>query len=121
MSCATEPVKTGLGFAEYLEYEQQSQVKHEFVAGQLFGMAGGSDRHNRPVFAIAMLFEVATQSNDCRVYPLDMLVRTPEDVGYYPDVLVTCQSDNDTHAKRYPCLTKSSCVCLITLPDCVQR
>ena len=30
-------------------------------------------------------------------------VRTPNDVGYYPDVLVTCdESDDDTYVKRKP-------------------
>ena len=47
MPRAAEPVKTGLTFEEYLEFEKKNSEKHEFVDGQLFMMAGGSIRHNR--------------------------------------------------------------------------
>jgi Uma2 family endonuclease len=41
------PVKTGLTFEDYLVFEETSEVKHEFVDGQLFMMAGTTERHNR--------------------------------------------------------------------------
>lgn len=36
-----------LSVAEYLEAEKDSPVRHEYVDGQIFAMAGASDRHNR--------------------------------------------------------------------------
>lgn len=102
MARSTEPVKTGLSFAEYLALERSAEVKHEFVHGQLFMMAGASDRHNRLAGRLYARL-LAAESGDCRTYISDMLVRTPDEVGYYPDVLVTCE-EGEERVKRHPCL-----------------
>lgn len=36
-----------LSVAEYLEAERDSPVRHEYIDGQIYAMAGSSDRHNR--------------------------------------------------------------------------
>ena len=36
-----------LCIADYLQGEQESQVRHEYVAGQVFAMAGAGEAHNR--------------------------------------------------------------------------
>ena len=100
----TAPVRIHLTFDEYLKVEEQSPVKHEFIHGQMFMLAGASDRHNRLAFRIAMLLEAEGQSQDCTVYLLDLKVRTPDGSTYYPDVFVTCKEDDDTYVKRLPCL-----------------
>ena len=98
----TAPVRTDLTFEEYLRVEEVSPVKHEFVHGQMFMLAGASDRHNRLAFRAAMLLEAESQSQDCTVYLLDLKVRTPDGSTYYPDVFVTCEDDDDTYVKRLP-------------------
>jgi Uma2 family endonuclease len=99
------PIKTGLTFEDYLAFEETATDKHEFVEGQLFMMAGSTDKHNRIAFLLAGRLEGAAQSSGCRVFLIDVKVRTPNDVGYYPDVLVVCD-DTDDHpiVKRKPCL-----------------
>jgi Uma2 family endonuclease len=105
MARSETPVKTGLSFDDYLVFEKTSLVKHEFVDGQLFIMAGASERHNRLAFLLAMRLEDISQAKGCQVYLLDLLVRTPNHVGYYPDVFVVCDStDDEPHVKRKPCL-----------------
>jgi Uma2 family endonuclease len=89
------PVKTGLTFEDYLEFEATSEVKHEFVDGQLFMMAGSNARHNRLAFLLAGRLEQNAQPLNCLVYLLDIKVLTPNDVGYYPDVLVICDTADD--------------------------
>ena len=104
MPRTAEPVKTGLTFEEYLAFERTSPVKHEFSHGQLFMMAGTSDRHNR----IAGRFYarlLAAETGTCRTFFADMKVRTLNGRGYYPDILVTCaEDDDDAYVKRKPCL-----------------
>ena len=104
MPRTAEPVRTGLTFDEYLEFERASPAKHEFVDGQLFMMAGGNIRHNRLTLILAARL-LAAETGTCRTFMADVKVRTPDDIGYYPDVLVTCdESDDDTHVQRKPCL-----------------
>ena len=104
MPRTAEPVKTGLTFEEYLEFEQTSPDKHEFAHGQLFMMAGGTDRHNRLTLKLAARL-LAAETSPCLTFMADMKVRTPNGNGYYPDVLVTCDdTDDDAYVKRKPCL-----------------
>jgi len=100
----TAPVRTDLTFEEYLEAEEKSRDKHEFVHGQMFGLAGASDRHNRLAFRIATQLEAASQARGCTVYLLDLKVRTPDGPAYYPDVFVTFEDEEDAYVKRKPCL-----------------
>jgi Uma2 family endonuclease len=98
------PIKTGLTFEDYLSFEETVTEKHEFVHGEIFAMAGATERHNRLAGRFyAML--LAAEDGKCRTYFSDMKLRTPNDVGYYPDVLVVCD-DSDDHplVKRKPCL-----------------
>jgi Uma2 family endonuclease len=91
-------------FEEYLEFEKTSEVRHEFVDGFVFAMAGANNVHNLiagSVFARAYLS--ATKAG-CRAYMNDMKLRTPSDKGYYPDVFVTCDpKDFETNIKTTAC------------------
>ena len=49
------PVKTGATFEEYVAFESTSDVRHEFIDGNLFVMAGGSQEHNMIAGALAAL------------------------------------------------------------------
>jgi Uma2 family endonuclease len=102
-------------FEEYLEFEEKALVKHEFVDGyafvkdpdesQLQAMAGGTDYHNTIALNIAAKAKAATRGTPCRVFASDVKIRTPDDIGYYPDVFVTCSEENDgSRVKRFPCL-----------------
>jgi Uma2 family endonuclease len=94
-----------LTFEEYLEIEQTSQVKHEFVGGELHAFAGASDQHNRIAGNIHGHLWAASRNTACRVYMSDMKVRVADNLAYYPDVMVTCDpEDTDPYIKTAPCL-----------------
>ncbi len=91
-------------FDEYLKLEATSQVRHEFVDGFIFAMAGGTDFHNVIAGNIFARVYAAALAAECVSFINDMLVRTPDDIGYYPDVFVTCEEPNDgSRVKRKPC------------------
>jgi Uma2 family endonuclease len=75
---------------EYLEMEERSEVRHEYVAGMLYAMTGGSHRHNRIAFNIARKLADAADDGPCSVYIADMRFLIGS-VYYYPDVMVACE------------------------------
>jgi Uma2 family endonuclease len=97
------PIKTQTTFEEFLEFEMHSQVRHEFVDGNLFVMSGGTDRHNHIISRlIVRLFEKAL-SYGAALYQSDVLVRVPSGKGYYPDVYVCFdQSLDSARVKHRP-------------------
>jgi len=45
-------------FADYLALERDSEIKHEFDAGEILAMAGGTARHSALVVNIAFALRV---------------------------------------------------------------
>ncbi len=41
---------------EYLKSEQDAKIRHEYVAGQIFAMAGASEAHNLIVTNLIAIF-----------------------------------------------------------------
>jgi len=84
-------VITQVSEADYLEGEAASQVRHEFVAGEVFAMAGGSKAHNIISGNLFALLRAALHGSGCQTFIADMRVRiATQSSYYYPDVVVTC-------------------------------
>ena len=92
--------------ADYLEGEKHAEIRHEYVDGQVYAMAGSSLRHNDIAINITSLLRPLTRGTPCKVNASDVKVRTQRsNAYYYPDVIVGCQRDNtDTHFLEKPCL-----------------
>ena len=76
---------------EYLEGEKDAPVRHEYIYGEVFAMAGGSDVHNTVTLNIASALVAAARQKGCRAYSSDMKVRVEDNLFYYPDVLFVCE------------------------------
>jgi Uma2 family endonuclease len=88
-----------LSVEDYLRYEQDSPVRHEYVHGELYAMAGGSDFHNRISGNLFKVIDDATADGQCETFFADMKIRVSDTVYYYPDVVVAC--DDPLTADRY--------------------
>jgi Uma2 family endonuclease len=80
-----------------LELESRSDIKHEYIDGQIYAMAGTGGIHN----IISGNFYIALRSHlynsGCRVYFADLKVKLQEGRKfYYPDLLVTCDERDKT-------------------------
>lgn len=78
-------------FEEYLEIEEVARVRHEYYAGEIYAMAGGTPEH--AAMAAAIMATLAAQLGDtpCRVYSSDLRVRVlATGLATYPDVTVIC-------------------------------
>lgn len=85
--------------------EEASSTKHEYVGGQIFALAGASERHNRIASNILAHLWLAARNGLCRVYGSDMRLRLGDSAVYYPDVQVVCDAtDADQSFVTHPCL-----------------
>ncbi|MBE9126746.1 MULTISPECIES: Uma2 family endonuclease [unclassified Coleofasciculus] len=92
---------------EYLQLEEQSPVKHEYIDGQIYAMAGASDPHVTIAGNVFALLRSHVRGSGCRVYISDMKAQIESlNRFYYPDVMVTCDPrDQETSTyKRFPTL-----------------
>lgn len=74
---------------QYLQREQHSEVRHEYVAGVIHAMVGATTAHNLISLAIAALIRDHLRDTPCHVFMADMKVRL-DAAFYYPDVMAVC-------------------------------
>ncbi|MEH2107964.1 Uma2 family endonuclease [Nostoc sp.] len=92
---------------EYLEGEKVSEIKHEYIDGQVYAMAGASDAHVTVSMNVSMLLRNHLRGGGCRVYMLDMKAQIEVINRYfYPDVMVTFDTRDKEfeYFKCYPSL-----------------
>ena len=88
---------------EYLEGEKDGRVRHEYIDGQVFAMAGASDRHNRISLNFAAKLDGHLDDGPCEVFIADMKVLVSETAFYYPDVVVACDGPAaDPYYRKQP-------------------
>jgi Uma2 family endonuclease len=89
----------------YLQLEEKSNIKHEYLDGQVYAMAGTTDTHNTIALNLALLIRNHFRGSDCRVYFADIKARIEKrNRFYYPDIIVTCDpKDRETSTyKSFP-------------------
>lgn len=76
---------------EYLEFERNSEEKHEYLDGEVFAMSGAKRNHNKITTNLGGLFWQHLKGKDCESYASDMRVFIPKTGLYtYPDLVVVC-------------------------------
>lgn len=81
------------GAEDYLAWEANQPVKHEYLAGEVFAMAGGSDAHVTASGNLYVALRAHLRGTPCRTYIADMKLRVAAaDAYFYPDVFVTCSA-----------------------------
>jgi Uma2 family endonuclease len=92
---------------EFLAWEAGETVRHEFVGGEVFAMAGGEDRHATAAGNLYIALRQHLRGTPCRVYGSDVKLQVePADAFFYPDLMVTCSARDaaDRLVKREPVL-----------------
>lgn len=87
---------------DYLEGELTSDIRHEYMNGQIFAMSGASEKHN--IISLNTATEIKNKlkqaNSDCRTYSSDMKVKATKAVFYYPDVIVSCNDESNSEYYR---------------------
>ena len=78
---------------DYLRREETSEVRHEYVGGEVHAMVGGTLRHNRIGGNIYRLVSQRLDGTPCQVFMESVKLHVQAaDCVYYPDVIVYCGS-----------------------------
>ncbi|CAN5923523.1 Uma2 family endonuclease [soil metagenome] len=78
-----------VSYEEYLEAEQKSETKHEWLDGVIYAMAGGTLEHSR--LASNMNTALKTAHPNCEVFQSDaMLFVRATQLSTYADVTIVC-------------------------------
>lgn len=77
-------------YDEYVALEDTSTVRHEYLDGEIYAMAGGSPDH--AALAANVIRALGTQlPAGCRIFTSDLRIRIPQTgLSTYPDVAVVC-------------------------------
>jgi Uma2 family endonuclease len=80
-----------MSYDEYVASEARGDARHEYLAGEVFAMAGGTPEHGALAAAMIRELGAAPRGRPCRVYSSDVRVRI-EATGFttYPDASVVC-------------------------------
>ncbi|NJM43238.1 MAG: Uma2 family endonuclease [Brachymonas sp.] len=88
-----QALQKNLSVFEFLDFDNQSQDRHEYVAGRIFAMTGGTMRHNRVSGNVFRALSGILDGTPCQVFINDMKLHVQAaDSVYYPDVMVYCGS-----------------------------
>ena len=77
--------------AQYFDFEEKSEVRHEYLNGEIIAMAGGTEAHSLVSSNTTRRLGNALEKRPCRVYESNMRVKI-EATGLetYPDASVVC-------------------------------
>lgn len=89
----------------YFDLEKESEIRHEYADGILIPMSGESRLNNRVVLNCYSAFRPQLRGTGCEIYTHDVRLVVQENRVYrYPDLILTCATETDSHAVTQPCL-----------------
>lgn len=86
---------------EYLAWEPLQELRYEYDNGEVFAMTGGTIPHNDIALNFYTALRPHLRGRGCRVNVSDVKVQvTPKSPYYYPDVIVSCDPQ-DQNARKF--------------------
>ena len=83
-------VKTYSTIEDYFILEAESDVKHEYIDGDIRAMTGGTYNHSVIPVNASTTLRYQLRGSICRVHNSDMLVRIKDSTYLYPDFSISC-------------------------------
>ncbi len=99
------PQARGLTPDEYLAWERDQPIRHEYIDGEVYAMTGGTLPHNDIAVNLTTILRTTLRGTGCKVRMSDAKVRVSGQGPYfYPDVVVSCDERDRraTEAIQYP-------------------
>ncbi len=92
---------------EYIEFEENSDIRHEFHDGHLYPIEATSAAHNEVKQNVVALIRPVFRKQGCKVFDENIKLQIVENGKYvYPDIMLTCHEDDKkaTYLMKYPSL-----------------
>ncbi len=80
--------KLAMSPADYLEWEMEQELKHEYIDGEIFEMTGGTGKHSRIPINIILALGSAIDLSEFVIHSANMRVRVSPSRYVYPDFSV---------------------------------
>lgn len=78
-------------YAEYVALERESSTKHEFLDGEIYAMAGGSEEHSAIAAEVLRILGNAVGDRPCRAHTSDLRIYVEAaGLATFPDASVIC-------------------------------
>ncbi|MDX8127795.1 Uma2 family endonuclease [Methylomonas sp. OY6] len=98
--------KLSISVADYLQGELVSDIKHEYINGEVYAMVGVKRAHDTVTTNLIAFLHTYLRGTPCRVHSGEMKVRVQtahDDCFFYPDLHVTCSAaDTAEHYNSQP-------------------
>jgi Uma2 family endonuclease len=88
-----QSLRSPIHLFDYLDFDDASPSRHEYVAGRVYAMVGGTMRHHRIAGNVFRILAERLDGTPCQVFMEGMKLHVQAaDSVYYPDVFVHCGS-----------------------------
>ncbi len=88
--------------ADYLDGEKISEIKHEFIDGVVYAMAGANKNHQRITLNLVSAFGIHLENTLFEPFSSNVKVKV-DNAFFYPDVMVVCDNqDSDPYYTESP-------------------
>lgn len=88
---------------QYLEQQRTAEIKYQFIDGDMYAMAGGSEEHNVICINVTAELRQKLKGGPCKPFMADMMIKAGANY-FYPDVMIVCEPDerDDRYLKHAP-------------------
>ena len=104
---------------QYLALEAESEIRHEYIDGEIFPMTGGTLRHDQITINLTLSLGAQLIDSNCRLHTSHMRVGVSPTRYLYPDLSAVCgeaETDDGTTTLLNPIF-----VVEVTSPSSIER
>ncbi len=104
---------------QYLALEAESEIRHEYIDGEIFPMTGGTLNHDEITMSLTLTLGAQLIGSNCRLHTSHMRVGVSPTRYVYPDLSAVCgEADTDDGTTT---LLNPVFVAEVTSPSSIER
>lgn len=85
--------QTNLSETQYLALENDSELRHEYIGGQVYAMSGAGKNHRMITMSLTSAVYQHLIDSPCNVNAMDARVKVASNY-FYPDIVIDCDENS---------------------------